>query len=81
MKERPKCKCGFISFKDFSQKYRSDNFRLQLSVGQVKNKLKMCKRLKKYICDRNPTTKGNSNTITYCSWKEKKRDYNNTIEY
>ena len=80
-KKIPKCKCGFISFKDFSQKYRSDNFRLQLSVGQVKNKLKMCKRLKKYICDRNPTTKGNSNTITYCSWKEKKRDYNNTIEY
>ena len=80
-KKIPKCKCGFISFKDFSQRYRTDNSRMQLSVGQVKNKLKMCKRLKKYICDRNPTTKGNSNTITYCSWKEKKRDYNNTIEY
>lgn len=80
-KNIPKSKCGFISFKDFSQRYRTDNSRLQLSVGQVKNKLKMCKRLKQYICDRNPATKGNSNCITYCSWKEKKRDYNSTIEY
>ena len=71
----PKKECNLITFKDFSQKYRLDNSRLNLSTGQVKNKLRMCKSLKSYISDTNPKTRSKGGTILFCKWIMKDKDY------
>jgi phage/plasmid-associated DNA primase len=71
----PKNEAPFITYKEFSQRFREDNGRLGLSSGQVKDKIKLCKSLKPFLSDRNPKTRSRVPVILFCRWKPKTKDY------